>query len=363
MLAYMMQIPLSKPEILDSLSTAILATDMDLKICYMNQAAEEMLGKSFHRIANRPITSLISSPQLELHIVQTLRTRQSHVNRGGKLSLPGKEQTINVDCVISTIIEKEEVRAVLFEITQVDRQLRIARETRLINTQTTNQTVLRGIAHEIKNPLGGLRGAAQLLEIEFAELADNAVKEYTSIIISEADRLTKLVDTMLGSNQPPHKVPVNIHEVLEHARQISEATLPDTISLHTDYDPSIPEITGDRDQLVQVVLNIINNAINSLENEGRIILRTRVLRNFTIRQDNYPLVLMAQIIDNGRGIPRELQDSIFYPMITGRADGTGLGLSIAQSLINQHNGLIEFESEPGHTVFSIIIPISTQPSH
>ena len=349
-----MGMPLSKPEILDSLVTAILVTDTDLKIRYMNQAAEEMLGKSFYRIENKIIYSLISSPDLEMHIVQTLRTRQSHVNRGGKLTMPGQKGSINVDCVISTISERDDVRAVLFEITQVDRQLRIAREAHLIVTQTTNQTVLRGIAHEIKNPLGGLRGAAQLLEVEFD---DEAVKEYTGIIISEADRLSKLVDNMLGSNQPLQKTQVNIHEVLEHARQISQANLPQGITLHTNYDPSIPEITGDRDQLVQVILNIINNAINSLEGEGDITLKTRVIRNFTIRQANHPLVLNIQIMDNGRGIPEELQDSIFYPMITGRADGTGLGLSIAQSLINQHNGLIEFQSKPGQTVFSVIIPI------
>lgn len=350
-----MAIPLSKQRILDSLVTAILVTDTNLNICYMNQAAEELLGKSFYRIENQPIYTLISSPDLEMHIVQTLRTSQSHVNRGVALKIHGTNKSINVDCVISAISERDNPRAVLFEISQVDRQLKIARETHLIDTQTTNEIVLRGIAHEIKNPLGGLRGAAQLLEIEFN---DERVKEYTNIIISEADRLRKLVDNMLGSSKPSKKTQVNIHEVLEHARQITKTNLPQGVSLHTDYDPSIPEITADKDQLVQVILNLINNAINSLQDGGNITLRTRVVRNFTIRQTNHPLVLQVRIADNGSGIPPELQKSIFYPMVTGRADGTGLGLSIAQSLINQHQGLIEFESQPGKTVFSMIIPIT-----
>ncbi len=348
-----METPHSLSEIVDSLVSAILVTDTDMQLHYMNQSAEELIGSSFSRIKNQSIHSVISSPNLEAHIEQALTTRQSHVAREGQLTVQGKKG-INVDCAITPLYKEDEFTGVLFELTKVDRQLRIARESHLIKTQATNQSVLRGIAHEIKNPLGGLRGAAQLLEVEFN---DETVKEYTQIIISEADRLTKLVDNMLGSNHPLQKEAVNIHEVLEHARQLIEAKHPDTLRITNDYDPSIPEIKGDRDQLVQVVLNLLNNAVKSLTDEGHIIIKTRVVRNFTIRKTNHPLVLCAQIIDNGQGIPQDLQDKIFYPMITGYADGTGLGLSIAQTIINQHNGLIEFDSQPGRTEFSMLIPV------
>jgi two-component system nitrogen regulation sensor histidine kinase GlnL len=349
-----MGIALSQSEILDSLVSAILVTDADMLLEYMNQAAQELIGSSFLRIKGQPIHSIISSSQLDHHIKQALSSNQSQVAREGEIVVQGY-QCLNVDCAITPLFKDEIFSGMLFELTRVDRQLRIAREAHLINTQATNESVLRGIAHEIKNPLGGLRGAAQLLEIEYK---DESVKEYTQIIISEADRLTTLVDNMLGSNQLPQKTSVNIHEVLEHARHIIEAKHPDTVSISQDYDPSIPEIRGDRDQLVQVILNLLNNAVRSFANTGHIQLRTRIIRNFTIRQDNYPLVLCAQVIDNGQGIPEELQGKIFFPMITGHAEGTGLGLSIAQSIINQHNGLIEFKSQPGKTEFSMIIPIT-----
>lgn len=340
-------------EILDSLVSAILVTDSDMQLRYMNQSAEELIGNSFSQIKHQLIHSVISSPDLSNHIEQAFATQQSHVARARKLSIYGKK-SIHVDCSITPLFKNEALNGLLFEITKVDRQLRIARESRLIKTQATNQSVLRGIAHEIKNPLGGLRGAAQLLELE---LADKSLKEYTQIIISEADRLTKLVDNMLGANHPLQKEAINIHEVLEHSKQLIEAKHVDSIHMSTDYDPSIPEIRGDRDKLIQVVLNLLNNAVKSLTNNGHIIIKTRVVRNFTIRQINHPLVLCVQVIDNGQGIPETLQDKIFYPMITGHADGTGLGLSISQTIISQHNGLIEFNSKPGKTIFSIMIPI------
>lgn len=353
-----MRTVLSPSEILDSQVNAVLVTDTNLLLEYMNQAAQELIGNSLLRIKGQPIQSVISSSQLDSHIKQALRSQQSHVAREGEIIIQGY-QCLSVDCAITPLFKNDEFRGMLFELTRVDRQLRIARETELINTQDTNKSVLRGIAHEIKNPLGGLRGAAQLLEIEFA---DEAVKEYTQIIISEADRLTTLVDNMLGSNQLPQKTLVNIHEVLEHARQVIVAKHPDKVTISPDYDPSIPQIRGDRDQLVQVALNLLNNAVRSFADEGHIVLKTRIQRNFTIGSNHYPLVLCAQVIDNGQGIPEDLQGKVFFPMITGHADGTGLGLSIAQSIINQHNGLIEFQSKPGNTEFSMFIPIfATKP--
>ncbi len=355
-----MDLSLSMSEILDSLLNSVLVTDTDLNLHYMNHAAEEMIGHSFSHMQGRSIRSILSSPQFEKHIEQAFSSHQRQVARGGKIIVRGTYE-INIDCTVTPLFQHDVVTGIVFELSQVDRQIRIARETQLISTQAANQSLLRGIAHEIKNPLGGLRGAAQLLELQYD---DANIKEYTNVIITEADRLSKLVDSMLVSHQSIEKRQLNIHEVFEHVRQLTLAKLPDSIQLKRDYDPSIPEITGNFDQLVQTALNLLNNAITSIETsphthnkQSEIVLKTRVLRNFTIHQKNHPLALCAQIIDNGSGIPETLQDKIFYPMVTGHADGTGLGLSIAQTLINQHNGLIEFESTAERTEFNIIIPI------
>jgi two-component system nitrogen regulation sensor histidine kinase GlnL len=216
---------------------------------------------------------------------------------------------------------------------------------------------MRGLAHEIKNPLGGLRGAAQLLE---KQLDSEELKEYTNVIISEADRLQTLLNRILGPNRMPEKVLVNIHEVLERVRSLVSVEVGDGIKLVRDYDPSIPEVMADPDQLVQALLNIIRNACQALNGEGEVKLRTRVERKFNIGQNSHNLVARINIEDSGPGIPKEMIDKIFFPMVTGRAEGTGLGLSISQSLIEQHGGLIECQSEPGHTVFSIFLPIESE---
>ena len=356
-------ISLSIAEILDSLLNSVLVTDTELNLHYMNHAAEEMIGHSFSHMRGRSIRSILSSPQFEHHIEQAFSSHQRQVARGGKIMVRSSHE-INIDCTITPLFKHDTVTGILFELSQVDRQIRIARETQLISAQSANQSLLRGIAHEIKNPLGGLRGAAQLLELQYD---DDTIKEYTNVIITEADRLSKLVDSMLVPHQSVKKTQLNIHEVFEHVRQLTLVKLPDNITLIRDYDPSIPAIKGNFDQLVQTALNLLNNAITSIEKshktcdkQGQIVLKTRILRNFTIQQKNHPLALCAQIIDNGSGIPESLQDKIFYPMVTGHAEGTGLGLSIAQTLINQHNGLIEFKSNTHRTVFSIIIPIRTE---
>jgi two-component system nitrogen regulation sensor histidine kinase GlnL len=210
------------------------------------------------------------------------------------------------------------------------------------------------LAHEVKNPLGGLRGAAQLLE---RELPDEGLKEYTNIIIGEADRLRNLVNRMLGPNTLPQRSRLNIHEVIEHVRQLMQVEVPDTVRFNTDYDPSIPEVSADRDQLIQALLNIVRNAVQALENKGSITLRTRTLRQFTIGHTRHKLVCQVDIIDDGPGIPEHTLETIFFPMVTTRAEGTGLGLSIAQSLIQQHDGIILCESQPGKTIFSVLLPI------
>jgi two-component system nitrogen regulation sensor histidine kinase GlnL len=240
------------------------------------------------------------------------------------------------------------------ELVQLDRHLRISQDEQWLSQHSAARKMIRGLAHEIKNPLGGLRGAAQLLD---GELREEGLKEYTRIIIAEADRLHKLVDRMLGPNNRLHKQEINIHEILEHVRNLVLAEAPGGIELIRDYDPSLPWLWGDRDLLIQAVLNIVRNALQSLGDSGRITLRTRILHKFTIDHTRHRLVIRADIMDNGPGIPEPLQDTLFYPMVTGRDEGTGLGLTIAQTLINQHRGLIECQSRPGHTVFTVLLPV------
>jgi len=242
------------------------------------------------------------------------------------------------------------------EFTQVDRFLRLAREETRLDSRAANREVLRGIAHEIKNPLGGLRGAAQLLD---RELKERDTREYTRIIIHEADRLTNLVDRMMGSYRPLQPVPVNIHQVLEHVRKLVLVEGNDNIDFERDYDPSLPDVLGDHEQLIQAVLNIVRNAVEALSPDGgTITLATRIERSVYLGQRRHRQVARIDLTDNGPGIPKHLQDKIFYPMVTGRAEGSGLGLSIAHDIIDRHNGLISVLSEPGHTCFTLQLPLS-----
>ena len=233
----------------------------------------------------------------------------------------------------------------------------MAHEKHLLNQNEASRSLLRGLAHEIKNPLGGIRGAAQLLERKFDNDQD---REFTHVIIREADRLKQLVDRMLGPRDIPNKSQLNIHQILEHVRNLVRVEA-DHIRFTTDYDPSLPDIYGDESMIIQALLNITRNAIKEVSADGKITFKTRPFRNYTIGENTYPLVAKIDIIDNGPGIPEELKEKLFLPMVTGHAEGTGLGLSIAQTLINQHNGLIEFASSPGHTVFSLLLPLNTTP--
>jgi two-component system nitrogen regulation sensor histidine kinase GlnL len=288
-------------------------------------------------------------------IEQGLQSGHPFTEHEVQITLPGKRE-LTVDCTITPLASTEQLSGLLVELQQLDRQLRISREGHQLAQQETMRLLVRGLAHEIKNPLGGLRGAAQLLE---RELSDPELKEYTNIIIGEADRLRNLVNRLLGPNALPQKEFINIHQVLEHVRQLVNVEKHGEITFISDYDPSIPEIYGDRDQLIQVILNIVSNAVQAMGTQGEIILRTRTQRQFTIGQTCHKLVCRVEIIDNGPGIPEDMMESIFYPMVTGRAEGTGLGLSIAQSLINQHGGLIQCESRPGRTRFTLLLPLDT----
>jgi two-component system nitrogen regulation sensor histidine kinase GlnL len=246
----------------------------------------------------------------------------------------------------------------VIELNSVERHHRIQTEEALLMQTQASAAVMRGLAHEVKNPLGGIRGAAQLLE---RELEDQRQAEYTQIIIGEVDRLRNLVDRMLGPPGEPCAAPVNIHDVLEHVTHIVDAESAGSSVIRRDYDPSIPELFADRDQLIQAFLNIVRNAMQALHAVGGTIeLKTRIQRNLTIGPKMHSLVARVDVIDSGPGVNPEIADSIFYPMVSGRAEGSGLGLPLAQSLLNRQGGLVEFASEPGHTVFTVWLPIGTE---
>ncbi|NLY57930.1 MAG: PAS domain-containing sensor histidine kinase, partial [Gammaproteobacteria bacterium] len=248
---------------------------------------------------------------------------------------------------------------ILLELLPRDRLLRITKEEAQLSKQEVTRVLVRGLAHEIKNPLGGIRGAAQLLA---RELGEPALQDYTDVIIQEADRLRNLVDRMLGPYQPPRLTPISIHEITEHVCSLVQAEAQGKLDLLRDYDPSIPDLLADREQLIQAVLNIVRNAMQALMSvddgrRGQITLRTRTLRQFTIGPRRHRLVCRLEITDNGPGIAPGILDSIFYPMVSGRAEGTGLGLSITQNIITRHQGLIECDSTPGHTTFTLFLPL------
>lgn len=346
--------------VLDNLTTAVLTFDSDLRLTAINPAGEMLFETSAKKIVGQRLSDLLPQGQpLARSLAQTLLTRHPFTARGLRLDLPG-ERFLTLDCTVTPLLDGVDdpahagAAALLVELTQVDRLLRLTREENLLDRQAANRAVMRGLAHEIKNPLGGLRGAAQLLE---RELPEKSLKEYTRIIMHEADRLRKLVDRMIGPYQPPNKRAVNIHAILEHVRLLILAEVPSGLTIARDYDPSLPEFDGDPDQLVQAVLNIVRNSVQALEGRGRIELRTRIERGFTIGHRRHRLVLCAEIEDDGPGVPADLLEHIFYPMVTGRSDGTGLGLSIAQDIVTKHGGLIECDSRPGRTLFVLYLPL------
>lgn len=257
-----------------------------------------------------------------------------------------------VDCRVSPVDIGTAV--LLVEITDVTRRTQISRENALLIQHGAGRQMIRQLAHEIKNPLGGIRGAAQLLE---RELGDPVFCEYTDVVISETDRLAGLVDTLLGPGGPPRKQPVNVHELLEYVIRITAAEDRRNLGIHRDYDPGLPLIDLDRDQMVQAFLNLVRNAAAALDGQGTITLRSRAVTNYTIGDIRHRVIASIEIEDDGPGIPAELQDTVFYPLVTSRPEGTGLGLPVAQELISRHGGLIEFESRPGHTVFFVRIPL------
>jgi len=334
--------------LLEVLNTAVLLLDDELNLVYLNPAAENLFEISRRQVVGQswPEVTRSEQPSVE-RMLQALLVQQSFTERELEL-VTATGRRITVDRTVTPLSEGD----LLLEISQVDRHLQIAHEEHLLIQQRAARDLMRGMAHEIKNPLGGLRGAAQLLE---SELEQSELREYTRVIIREADRLRNLVDRMLGPNNLPQMRWLNIHEILEHVRSLVDAESYPGLTLKREYDPSIPELEADPELLIQSVLNLVRNAAQA--GADTVTLRSRTRRQFTIGNTRYKLVIRLDVIDNGPGIPRDMQEKIFYPMVTGRPEGTGLGLSIAQSLVNQHNGIIEFTSEPGNTVFTMFLPL------
>ncbi len=341
--------------LVEALATAIVVVDEQLCVESVNAAAESLLALSAAKFAGRKLDEAFADgSELAALIARVLDDPRTYTERDLELVLQNV-QTIVVDCTVSPWVSREhgETR-VIIELASVERHQRIQLEENMLAQNQVTTALMRGFAHEVKNPLGGIRGAAQLLE---RKLEDQAQAEYTQIIIGEADRLRALVDSMLGPPEAPRKEHVNIHEVLEHVAQLVTVEHTCGVRIVRDYDPSLPEFEGDRNQLVQAFLNLVRNAARAIDNDGEIRLRTRAQRKFNIGENVHRLVARIDVIDTGPGVPEELGESIFYPMVSGHADGTGLGLPLAQAMVNRQGGLIAFNSEPGHTEFNVWLPL------
>jgi len=350
------QQPSSEFSGLDLLSSAVILLDGQRLIRHMNPAAENLFSASMRSWLDRSITQLLGMPApLAEALDNALRNNWSYTGHNVPFKC-GETVSQHLDCTV-TPIETTNAR-LLLEFRPIDHQLKAAREEHEAVQQQANRELIRNLAHEIKNPLGGIRGSAQLLEHELSGHEDAPqLKEYTQVIIKEADRLQDLMRRLLSSHRAMQPAQVNIHELLERVRRLVHAEFGGVV-VQRDYDLSLPEITGDREQLIQAMLNIARNAAQAMHGAGEITLRTRVLRQVTLAKKRYRLALELQVNDNGPGIPEEMRDRIFYPLVSGREDGTGLGLTLAQSLIQQHHGSIEVHSRPGRTSFIIRLPIT-----
>ncbi len=342
---------------LDLLATAVLIVGADGAVAYANQAAEQLFDLSRRSLVGHRAARLFAE---EAEVEQMLAEARAN-NLGLRRQLlsvrrPHREP-LPVQAVASALYADDTPLAL--ELAEVEQQLKVAREEHQLDQTEANRQLLRSLAHEIKNPLGGIRGAAQLLE---RELASAEQREYTRVIIDEADRLQSLVDRLLAPHRAPRVVgPVNIHEVCERVRAVICAEFPCGLSVRRDYDASVPDVQGDREQLIQALLNVVRNAAQALEariaaGDAEIVVRTRVARQVTIARHRHRLALALHVIDNGPGVPEALKERIFYPLVSGREGGSGLGLTLAQTFIQQHDGAIEVDSRPGRTEFRILIP-------
>ncbi len=336
------------------LTTAIMVLDAQLQVQHFNTACCALLSIGEKRLQNHYFPALFQFSDLHAsHLISTLTTKQGFGVSDVNCVLPdGRHILIDIT---ASVLETASP-ALLIELRQVDHQRKISMESLQQHQHLAARELIRGLAHEIKNPLGGLRGAAQLLE----ETLNEEQKEYTQLIIAQADRLRNLVDRLLGPYKPPQRLVSNLHQIIERVSQLAQMDNPSGVIFVRDYDPSIPDFLLDPELIEQSLLNIVRNAQQVLESGGQIIMQSRILHQHTIHGRRHRLVATIKVIDNGPGIPSEIKDTLFYPMVSGKPGGTGLGLSIAQTLIHQHDGWIDCESWPGRTEFTLYLPINSQ---
>lgn len=342
----------------DLLCTSLIVLDRFARVRWCNSSAEVLVGCSRRNLKGSDIGLLIPQARDWVARFSEKDAKYSPYSAVTELCRPMTDPE-PVHASISMIAGSDGL--LLLELAQVQRAMELARQEQEAGMTDATKALLRNLAHEVKNPLGGIRGAAQLLE---SELASSEQREYTEVIIAEADRLQSLVDRLLlPYRRQRHLTDVNLHEVLEHSRNLVLAEFNRGLHIVRDYDVSVPSIRGDREQLVQVFLNLMRNAAEAVrhlfvEDRAEIVLKTRVARQCVIQRKRYKLALNVQVIDNGPGIDESMREKIFYPLVTGRDDGTGLGLSIVQTYVEQHGASIEVDSQPGRTVFSLLFPLS-----
>jgi two-component system, NtrC family, nitrogen regulation sensor histidine kinase GlnL len=344
---------------LELLATAVVALDRDYVVRYANPAAEDLLDAGARALLGQPFLGFFADPAaLETTLAEALAVHWSYRAQLVSYERAGREP-LPLSCVV-TPVEMAPL-PLLVELRPIQEQLRFEREEQLLRQQELSRELIRNLAHEIKNPLGGLRGSAQLLE---AELDRPELREYTGVIIKEADRLQALLDRLLTPRRTTQLAPVNIHEVLERVRSLVQAEFPQGISCLRNYDPSVPPLMGDVEQLIQAVLNVVRNAAQALLSEanrargGVIVLRTRVARQATLARRRHKLALELQVIDDGPGVPEDIRERIFNPLVSGREGGSGLGLALVQTYVHNHGGVVEFDSRPGRTAFTLLLPLA-----
>lgn len=344
----------------DHLATMVAVVEPNGQCLFVNAAFEEILGLSRRSVLRESIYDWFTEPSLLREVVAAV-SRNDYATSRLEAELKRHPHLFPEPLHVQAIVTRLEHRGlVVIELVEVEQKTKQEREERALDQAQANKELIRNLAHEIKNPLGGIRGAAQLLQME---LESKSLTEYTQVIIHEADRLQLLVDRLLAPHRRPHMVgDVNVHEVCERVRSLILAEFPKGLKVVRDYDISVPEFRGDREQLIQTVLNIAHNAAQALADrieagDAKLVLKTRVARRLTINRELHRLALVLHIEDNGPGIPESIRDRIFYPLVSGREGGSGLGLTLAQTFVQQHHGTIECESQPGHTVFKILIPL------
>lgn len=343
---------------LEHLATAVVLLDEQSHIAYLNPSAENLFALSGKNLVGYPLQHAFThTGQLVAAMQQALDNNASYIEHDLALGTHAHAK-LHLRCTATPLRLGEYY--LLLEFHPMDRPLKLAREEQMLDQTRASRLLLRNLAHEIKNPLGGIRGAAQLLE---QELENPNLREYTQVVIQETDRLRALTEKLLTPQLEPHFSALNIHEVLERVRSVVLAEMPTELSIQRDYDVSLPALSGDKEQLIQVMLNIVRNAAQAIQGQGVITLRTRIARQVTLVKKRHRLAVMVQIIDNGPGVPPQLSDKIFYPLVSGRHDGHGLGLTLAQDFVSQHQGSIEFDSEPGRTCFTVLFPLNTKYNH